>query len=61
MTVVGALSNESPPSPNKNPAIADGVLINGVTNGAVLSDAVVLEPLDLASPLPASSDCVGRH
>ena len=39
----------------------DAGIINEVTNGAVLSDSVVLEPLGLASPSPASSDCVGRH
>ena len=48
-------------SENPEPRLAEGVLINGVPVGAVPCGPVVLEPLGLASPSPASSDCVGRH
>ena len=48
-------------SENPEPRLAEGVLMNGVPVGAVPCGPVVLEPLGLASPSPASSDCVGRH
>ena len=48
-------------SENPEPRLAEGVLMNGVPFGAVPCGPVVLEPLGLASPSPASSDCVGRH
>ena len=48
-------------SENPEPRLAEGVLINGVPVGALPCSPVVLEPLGLASPSPASSDCVGRH